>query len=144
MRLKGKKMLSPKPFSEMTEEERYSQLEKLANVLERMRIGDYLSNFNRPMRIIWLNLLGGIAKGVGLTIGATLVIAIIFKLLSALIAMNIPYLTDVLQDVVQIVKTTPGLEKVQSLSDSELQEINQLSDGVDSNLKEEPSGTKSN
>lgn len=98
-------------------QERISQLEKIADRIERMRLGDYLDSMNRPGHVIWLSLLSGIAKGVGLTIGATLVIAIIFKLLSMLIAMNIPYLTEMLQDVVQIVKTTPGLEKIHGISD---------------------------
>ncbi len=90
------------------QDDKYSQLEKVAMHIERMRLGDYVEMMGRPGRIIWMNLLGGIAKGVGLTIGATLVIAILFKLLSALIAMKIPYLTDMLQEVVQIIKETPG------------------------------------
>lgn len=133
-----------KEVREMTPEERYSQLERMASVLERMRIGEYVNNFNRPMRIIWLNLLSGIAKGIGLTIGATLVIAIIFKLLSALIAMNIPYLTDVLQDVVQIVKATPGLDKMHSLTTVETHVGDQQMDVIVMDPKEAENGTKSN
>ena len=71
-------------------------------------------------------------------------IAIIFKLLSALIAMNIPYLTDVLQDVVQIVKATPGLEKVQSLTKVETQIGDQPVEVIVMEPKEETNGTKSN
>lgn len=91
--------------------EPYDQLKKVADRIEKMRLGDYIENMNRPGHLIWINLLSGISKGVGLTIGATLVIALLFKLLGALIAMNIPYLTEMLQDVVQIIKTTPGVEK---------------------------------
>lgn len=91
--------------------EPYDQLKKVADRIEKMRLGDYIENMNRPGHLIWINLLSGISKGVGLTIGATLVIALLFKLLGALIAMNIPYLTEMLQDIVQIIKTTPGVEK---------------------------------
>lgn len=112
---KRKKKLEKEPII-LTPEEQFSQMERLASFFERMRIAEYVTNFNRPLRLMWLNFLSGIAKGVGLTIGATLVIAIIFKLLGILISMNIPYLTDILQDVVKIVKATPGLEKVQSLT----------------------------
>lgn len=87
-----------------------SQLEKIAERLEKMRLGDYINSMNRPGRLIWNNLLVGISRGVGLTLGATIVIAIIFKIVSMLISMNIPYLTDMLQEVVQIVKATPGVE----------------------------------
>lgn len=88
--------------------EKDTQLEKVARHIEKMRLGEYIEMMNRPGRIIYMNLLAGIARGVGLTVGATLVIAILFKILSALISMNIPYLTEMLQEVVQIIKNVPG------------------------------------
>lgn len=79
--------------------EQFSQLEKLANRLEAMRVGDYVTNLNKTSRLIWINLISGISRGVGLTIGATLVIAIIFKIISALISLNVPYLSEMMQEV---------------------------------------------
>lgn len=94
--------------SRQFEKKRLSQLERIANHIEKIRLGEYIEMMNHPGRLIWTNLLIGISRGVGLTVGATLVIAVLFKILSALIAMNIPYLTDLLQDVVQIIKEVPG------------------------------------
>ena len=85
-----------------------TQLEKIANHIEKLRLGEYVDMMNRPGRIIYMNLLAGVSRGVGLTVGATLVIAVLFKILSVLIAMNIPYLTEMLQEVVQIIKSVPG------------------------------------
>ena len=85
--------------------EKISQLEKLADRLERMRVGDYVTNLNKTSRLIWLNLISGISRGVGLTIGATLVIAIIFKIISALISWNVPYLSDAMKDVLDMMQT---------------------------------------
>ena len=85
----------------MTERHKLTQLEKLADRLERMRLGDYVTNLNKTSRVVWLNFVSGIARGVGLTIGATLVIAIIFKIISALVSMNVPYLSDMMKDVQQ-------------------------------------------
>lgn len=99
---------TPNKEMQQFEQERLSQLERIANHIEKMRLGEYVEMMNRPGRLIWTNLLIGISRGVGLTVGATLVIAVLFKILSALIAMNIPYLTDLLQDVVQIIKEVPG------------------------------------
>ena len=96
---------APPPFHTMTEKQRLTQLEKLADRLERMRIGDYVTNLNKTSRIIWLGLVSGIARGVGLTIGATLVIAIIFKIISALISMNVPYLSDMMKEAQQILES---------------------------------------
>lgn len=94
-----------------------TQLAKVAMYLERMRLGDYIMMMNRPRRLIWLNFWIGVSRGIGLTVGATIVLAIIFKVVGWLISMNIPYLTEVLQDIVQVVKETPGLEKVATISD---------------------------
>ncbi len=91
--------MKKKQETPLTTEEKITQLEKIADRLERMRIGDYLTNLNKTSRLIWLNLVSGIARGVGLTIGATLVIAIIFKIISALINLNVPYLSEMLQDI---------------------------------------------
>ena len=98
------------------EPKKIEQLEKVALQIEKMRLGDYINNMNRPSRIILNNLLGGIAKGVGLTVGATLVIALIFKILSVIISMNIPYLTEMLQEVVSLVKATPVAGNVEAVS----------------------------
>lgn len=106
----SKSLTSPSQTDKMT------QLEKIATRIERMRLGDYITMMNRPMRLIWLNFWIGVSRGIGLTVGATIVLAIIFKIVGWLISMNIPYLTEMLQDVVQIVKETPGLEKVAKIS----------------------------
>lgn len=39
--------------------------------LERSRIAEYTELLNRPWRLIWLNILSGVAKGVGIAIGFT-------------------------------------------------------------------------
>lgn len=95
------------PMPRLTPSERHklSQIEKLADRLERMRLGDYVTNLNKTSRVLWLNFVSGIARGVGLTIGATLVIAIIFKIISALVSMNVPYLSDMMKDVQQTLET---------------------------------------
>ena len=100
MRFKRKKK-TVKNFSEMTPEEKQTQMEKLAYLFERMRLGDYVNNFNRPWRVLYMNILSGIGRGVGLTIGATLVIAVIFKIISVLVSLNVPYLSDVMSEVKQ-------------------------------------------
>ena len=85
----------------LIQKEKVTQLEKLADRLERMRFGDYVTNLNKTSRLIWINLVAGISRGVGLTLGATLVIAIIFKIITALINLNVPYLSEAMQEVKQ-------------------------------------------
>ena len=93
------------PEKKLTKKEKITQLEKLADRLERMRFGDYVTNLNKASRIIWINLLAGISRGVGLTIGATIVIMIIFKIISAVISMNVPYLSPMMQEIKQTLES---------------------------------------
>ena len=102
--MKNKKKGVPQQ-KKLTDKEKITQLEKLADRLERMRLGDYVTNLNKTSRIVWLGFISGISRGVGLTIGATLVIAIIFKIISALISMNVPYLSDMMKDVKQTLES---------------------------------------
>jgi len=90
--------------STLTTKEKISQLEKLADRLERMRVGDYVNNLNHTGRVIWLGFIGGVSRGFGLTVGATLVIAIVFKIISALISWNVPYLSDMMQEAKQMLE----------------------------------------
>jgi hypothetical protein len=50
-----------------------SAAERVAAFLEKARLGEYLDLMNRPLRMMWLNFLGGIARGVGLVIGGSIV-----------------------------------------------------------------------
>lgn len=97
--------LQDKALNPKGEANRITQLEKVADRLERMRVGEYLNNLNKTSRLIWLNFVSGIARGVGLTLGATLVIAIIFKIITALISLNVPYLSDAMQELQDTLQT---------------------------------------
>ena len=97
--------MTKKKATELTTEQKVTQLEKVADRLERMRLGEYLNNLNKTSRLIWLNLVSGIARGVGLTIGATLVIAIIFKIISMLVSLNVPYLSEMMKEVQQTLQS---------------------------------------
>jgi len=84
------------------------QLDTLALRLEHSGIAEYVKLSQRTGKILWLNFISGIARGLGFTIGATIVLAIIFKIISYIIGMNIPYLTELLREVVEIAKS-PGI-----------------------------------
>ncbi|MBU5674459.1 hypothetical protein KQJ23_21685 [Paenibacillus sp. MSJ-6] len=72
--------------------------------LEKSRIAEYTQLLNRPWRLIWLNLLSGTARGVGIAIGFTFFAATIIYLLQLLGALNLPIIGDYIADVVRIVQ----------------------------------------
>lgn len=80
------------------------KVEELAYYLERMRLAEYIALFNRPWRLMWLNFLAGLARGVGIAIGGTLLAALVFILLNELAILNLPVIGDFIAELVKIVQ----------------------------------------
>ncbi|MDF2815933.1 MAG: hypothetical protein K0Q81_2133, partial [Paenibacillus sp.] len=80
------------------------RLIKIANQMEKTQIADYVMLLNKPRRLIAINLLFGIARGVGIAIGFTLFTALILYGLRLLGALNLPIIGDFVADIVKIVQ----------------------------------------
>lgn len=91
-----------------TPEEQISSLYRLTlnwtRQLEQSRIVEYTEILNSPWRLIWRNILSGIAKGVGVAIGFTFFAATIIYVLQMLGALNLPIIGDYIADIVRIVQ----------------------------------------
>lgn len=83
-------------------------VKKLSHQLESMRIAEYIDLLQKPSRIIYLNFLAGIARGLGIAVGATIVFAILVEILSRLIVLNLPVIGDVIVEIMKIVEVKQG------------------------------------
>ena len=81
-----------------------AQAELLLERLDNAGLAEYVKLSQQTGKILWLNFLSGIARGLGFSIGATLVLAVVYKILTRIISMNIPYLTELLQQVMSMAK----------------------------------------
>ncbi len=79
-------------------------LEKLSNYFERVNFGAYVQLLQRPKQIIWLNFLGGLARGVGIGLGFTVLAALIVLILGQLSVLNLPVVGKFIADIVRIVQ----------------------------------------
>jgi hypothetical protein len=119
IRRKGKPNVSPEKTTEAedpaqhtampeTSEEQirdmYNLTLKWTQQLERSRIAQYTELLNRPWRLIWLNILSGTARGVGIAVGFTFFAATIIYVLQVLGALNLPIIGDYIADIVRIVQ----------------------------------------
>ena len=84
--------------------EQQAQAELLLQRLDNAGLTEYVKLSQNTAKILWLNFLSGIARGLGFSIGATLVLAVVYKILARIIGMNIPYLTELLQQVMSMAK----------------------------------------
>ena len=89
-------------------EERLSRLDRSLNRIavdmEKTRMAEYVDLLNRPISLIWRNMLAGTARGVGIAIGFTFFAATILYFLQLLGALNLPIIGDYIADIVRIVQ----------------------------------------
>lgn len=81
-----------------------AQLEKLVHHLEALKIAEYVELFQRPYKLILLNFIAGLARGLGIAIGATLIFAIMLDFLRRLIMLNIPGIGNFIAEIIRIVE----------------------------------------
>jgi hypothetical protein len=80
-----------------------SHLERVALHLERLNLGDYIQLVNNPRRLMYVNFMAGLARGVGMAIGFTLLGAIVVYIIRLLVLHNLPLISDFLADFLQMV-----------------------------------------
>ncbi|WP_378952075.1 DUF5665 domain-containing protein [Pelosinus sp. sgz500959] len=84
------------------------QLQKLVDHLESFRIAEYMELLERPIKLILINLIAGIARGLGIAIGATVFFALVMNFLRQLILLNLPGIGGVIAEIVHIVEMKNG------------------------------------
>jgi len=89
---------------EQKDETTLEEADRLAKRLDNSGIAEYVRLSLDTRRILWLNFLSGIARGLGFTVGTAIVIAIAYKIISGIISMNIPFLTEMLTEFIRMVK----------------------------------------
>jgi hypothetical protein len=87
-----------------TEVQTKEQLDRLLALLDSSGIAEYVKLSNRIGKLLWLNFLSGIARGLGFTVGTAIVLALAYKILRHIIDMNIPYLTELLKEFIVLTK----------------------------------------
>ncbi len=76
----------------------------IASYLERSKIAEYVDLMNKPGRLVYLNLLGGLARGVGLAVGFTVLGALVIYILTRSFLLNLPVIGQFLGELVYIVQ----------------------------------------
>jgi len=83
-----------------------AQVERLARALEENRIAEYVSLQQNAGRLIYLNFLAGVARGLGMAVGFTLVGALVIYALRRMV--SIPVIGTFIAQIVDIVTTQLG------------------------------------
>ncbi|MBM7867570.1 hypothetical protein GTO89_12670 [Heliobacterium gestii] len=81
----------------------------LAVDMEKIRVAEYVDLFNDPKRLLYLNFLAGMARGLGMTIGFTVLGAVALLILRELVVLNLPLIGGFIAEVVRMVQTQLGM-----------------------------------
>jgi hypothetical protein len=82
------------------------EVDRIAKLVERMNLGDYIGLLQRPGRLLWVNFLAGLARGLGTILGATLLVSLIVAFMQKIIASNLPGVSHFLQDFLRLLRQT--------------------------------------
>jgi len=95
------------------EPETIMNINKLADIFERMNLADYLTNMTKPKRVIALSFAIGIARGLGFVIGMTMVFGLVLVVLGKMIDLPLigRYIAEIVDLVNEYARTSNGRGK---------------------------------
>jgi len=81
------------------------RLEQIVKTLEQMRISEYVQTLQNTRRLLLLNFISGLARGLGMAIGFSILGALLIYLLTDTFVANLPIVGDFIAEIVKIVQT---------------------------------------
>lgn len=80
------------------------KLDDLSVQIEKLNLSEYLELLRNPRRLLYVNFLGGVARGFGMAIGFTLLGALVIYMLQRLVILRLPFIGDFIADIIKIVQ----------------------------------------
>lgn len=80
------------------------KVEELSLNLERMKLAEYVELLNNPKRLLFINFVSGLARGLGIAVGFTLLGALVLYILQRLVVLNLPVVSDFIATLVHLVQ----------------------------------------
>jgi len=80
----------------------------LAVKMEKMKLAEYIQLLDNPWRLMYINLIAGLARGVGIAIGFTILGAIVLYFLKILVMLNLPWIGGFIAEIVRMVQLKVG------------------------------------
>tara|TARA_B100000965_G_C19341156_1_gene647477 strand:+ start:192 stop:470 length:279 start_codon:yes stop_codon:yes gene_type:complete len=79
-----------------------NKLENFSVALERTKIAEYTEIINNPKRLLIVNFVGGLARGLGMAIGFTLLAGIIVYVIQQLV--DLPLIGEYIAELLNIIE----------------------------------------
>jgi len=79
------------------------KVEQLALSMEKMKIAEYLEYINNTRKMLAVNFMAGVARGLGMAVGFTILGALVIYILQKLVLLNLPLIGDFIAHIVKLV-----------------------------------------
>lgn len=80
------------------------KIDELSLKIEKLNLAEYLEILRNPKRLLYVNFLGGVARGFGMAIGFTLLGAFVIYILQRMVVLNLPIIGTFIADIIKIVQ----------------------------------------
>lgn len=80
----------------------------LAINMEKMKLAEYVKLLDNPWRLMYINFIAGLARGVGIAVGFTILGAIVLYFLRYLVMLNLPLIGGFIAEIVKMVQLKVG------------------------------------
>ena len=82
-----------------------TKIEELSINIEKMKLAEYVELLNQPKKLLFLNFIAGVARGLGIAVGFAVLGAFAILILRRLVVLNLPLIGDFIALVVKLVQT---------------------------------------
>ncbi len=77
---------------------------ELAVNVEKMKLAEYVRLLERPWRLMYINFISGVARGLGIAVGFTILGALAIFFLRKLVMLNLPLIGGFIAEIVRMVQ----------------------------------------
>lgn len=93
----------PGGVMEGTKEKLEVQVQKLVESMEKIKIAEYVEYLGNIRKMLYVNFIAGLARGLGMAIGFTILGALVIYFLQKLVLLNLPLIGDFIANIVKLV-----------------------------------------
>ncbi|MCF8010735.1 MAG: DUF5665 domain-containing protein [Clostridiales bacterium] len=80
------------------------RLEQISQNMERMNLTEYIRLLESPWKLLYINFISGLARGLGIAVGFAILGAVVILLLQKIVKLNLPLISEFIANLVELVR----------------------------------------
>jgi hypothetical protein len=80
------------------------KIDELSIKMEKMKLAEYVELLNQPWRLLYINFISGLARGLGIAVGFAVLGAIMLTILQRLVLLHLPGVSNLIVQIIRLVQ----------------------------------------